>query len=186
MSIAYYTAGLLVQLESEKWTYLRQMVGNQRLKLTNILQKVKNISHLTSLLSEQKHFSTYSVKEREREILATKNEDKRIYCPSLCTHSTFHNTLDFLFSFSALLRVKMLCVHGKTKSLLTNRWSQRRFPLSALVRRDIPCSGSAAPCVVSNCQQWFNLVHQGEPKQFGKVDLSQVGPTQILQNTHAE
>lgn len=41
VSIAYYTAGLLVQLESEKWTYLRQMVGNQRLKLTNILQKVK-------------------------------------------------------------------------------------------------------------------------------------------------
>lgn len=87
-------------------------------------------------------------------------------------------------SFLCFTKGQKLCVHGKTKSLLTNGWSQRQFPLSTLVRRDIPCS--AAPCVVNNCQQWFNLGHQGEPKQFGKTDLSQVGPTQILQNTHAE
>lgn len=61
-----------------------------------------------------------------------------------------------------------------------------RFPLSTLVTRDIPCSSSAAPLVVNNCQQRFDLVHQGESKQFGKNDLSWVGPTRLLQNTHAE
>lgn len=184
VSAAYYTAGLSVQLV---WEVNRPQTESRKseTEADQHFVEVKTTSHLTNLWSEEKHFSIYRVKEREREILATKMRKKEFTVPA-CAHILLF-TIHLIFSFIFMLYPgSKFCVHGKTKSLLTNGWSQRQFPLSALARRDIPCSGSAAPWLVSNCQQWFHLEHQGEPKQFGKDDLSQVGPTQILQNTHAE
>lgn len=63
-------------------------------------RELKNISHLTSLLSEE-HFRTYSVKEREREILATKMKIKE-FTVSACAHILLF-TIHLIFSFIFML-----------------------------------------------------------------------------------
>lgn len=68
VSIAYYTRW--VQLV-RAWEVNTPQTNGGKSDWSSLTfcRKLKNISHLTSLLSEEKHFSIYSVKEREKERL---------------------------------------------------------------------------------------------------------------------